>query len=465
MVTVHIDNVLASKIGPEHGLTMEEVARLAYDHAPGVIGARAAGRDRPAFTRLPEQSDAELAALKGSCDAYRAAFPGELRDVVVLGIGGSALGARALKYALLHPYDDMRPGSERAFPRLHVLDNVDPWQIAGLLDVLRPESTAFIAITKSGPTAETNAGLAAARAWLAKADRDWKAQTIIITNEPDPKTGKTNVMWDMAEANGITRFEMPIMLGGRWSVLSAVGLVPAALTGMDIHGLVHGAAAMYERCDNEELVGNPAFLLSAVSYLYWTRFSSYPRNITVMMPYSYALQYVGEWFQQLWAESLGKRFDLDGHEVHLGQTPVRAMGATDQHSQLQLYQEGPHDKLITFLEVEDYGRDVPIEAGHCDVEYLVGASFGALLSAEKRGTEFALTQAGRPSLTIRVPKVTAEAMGELFFLFEMQTAVTAEILNINAYDQPGVEGSKIATRALMGAAGAEYDAARKAMGV
>ncbi len=464
MVTVHIENALAERIGPEYGLSRDEIRGLMGCRPASVITARKRGADRPAFTYSAEQTEAQLDALIAECREFEKQFPKGLRDVVILGIGGSALGARALKAALLHPFHDMLPADLRPKPRLHVLDNVDPAQAAGLLDVLEPATTGLIAISKAGGTAETVAGFAVARKWLVDAGLRWQSQSFIITNEPAPE-GRTTLLWDLAEREGIRRMGMPILLGGRYSVLSPVGLVPAALARLDAKALVAGAACMYGRCESTDPWANPAFLLAAVCHQYLIH-PKHPRNVCVLMPYSSALSYMADWFIQLWAESLGKAKNLKGALVNAGQTPVRAVGATDQHSQLQLFQEGPHDKVILFVEVGKYGRDVEIPpALPGEPEYLAGKTLGKLLSAEKRGTEFALSDAQRPNVTIHVPAISEKSIGELFFLFWMQTAIMAELMGINAFDQPGVEASKNATRALMGAPGGDYDALRSRMGV
>ena len=187
------------------------------------------------------------------------------------------------------------------------------------------------------------------------------------------------------------------------------------------------------------------------------------RNIQVMMPYADGLLHLADWYRQLWAESLGKRRDRRGRRAETGQTPVTSLGATDQHSQVQLYMEGPHDKVVTFLEVAAVGRDVKIPRRHRAWNrsgYLGGRTLGELIAAEKRGTEVALTAAGRPNLTYLLPRISAHVVGQLLYLFEFQTALSGELYGIDAFDQPGVEAGKLAAYALMGRKGYEKDAAR-----
>jgi glucose-6-phosphate isomerase len=238
-------------------------------------------------------------------------------------------------------------------------------------------------------------------------------------------------------------------------VLSAVGMLPAALCGCDIDGLLAGARAMRGRTASGDVRDNPAYLLAALCILADTRFG---KSILVTMPYADALFGLSDWFRQLWAESLGKRLSLDNEVIFSGQTPIKALGAIDQHSQIQLYTEGPNDKLISLIAVESYRADVTIEdvpAGIPDLDYLQTAELGQLLQREQLATAWALTQAQRPNFTIRVPTIDAAIIGELFYLYELQTVMGGALLNVNPFGQPGVEAGKNATYALMGREGYE----------
>lgn len=211
---------------------------------------------------------------------------------------------------------------------------------------------------------------------------------------------------------------------------------------------------MAKKCDTDQLLDNPAFIFAAVHYLYMKR----GKNITVMMPYSNKLRDMADWYRQLWAESLGKRYDNDGNIVEVGQTPVKALGATDQHSQVQLYVEGPNDKVVTFLEVEKFENNTPLKNHFTYIQefnYFEGKTLGQLLNAEKQATELALTNNQRPNLTLKFGSVIPENIGAFFFLLEAATAFAGGLLNIDAFNQPGVEEGKIATYALMGRQGYE----------
>jgi len=241
-----------------------------------------------------------------------------------------------------------------------------------------------------------------------------------------------------------------------------VGLVPAAFLGIDVDALLQGARAMREHCWARPAEANLGVLGAALLHALAT---TRGRSIQVLMPYADALLHLADWYRQLWAESLGKRTDRSGRVVETGQTPLVSLGATDQHSQVQLYMEGPHDKVITFFEVERFRRDVKIPRLHADLAslgYLGGRTLGELIAAERRGTEVALSAAGRPNFTYRLPEISAHVLGQLIYLFEFQTALSGELYGIDAFDQPGVEAGKIATYALMGRPG--YEKAAKDLG-
>jgi glucose-6-phosphate isomerase len=362
--------------------------------------------------------------------------------LIVDGIGGSALGALALQTAF------------RPRRKLVILDNVDPEGVTARLEGLDPERTAVNVITKSGSTAETMANLLVLLAWMEKRlgpghVARWSATT-------DPQKGDLLVL---ARRLGIPTLPVPANVGGRFSVLTPVGLVPAAFLGIDVEALLAGARAMREHCWTAPAEQNVGVLGALLLHAFATRRA---RNIQVLMPYADALVHLADWYKQLWAESLGKRNDRKGRTVHTGQTPVTSLGATDQHSQVQLYMEGPDDKVVTFLELEAFRKDVKIPRLHTDLVslgYLGGRTLGELLLAERRGTEIALTSAGRPNFTYRVPRLSAHVMGQLFYLFEFQTALSGELYGIDAFDQPGVEAGKVAAYALMGRRGYEKEAA------
>ena len=371
----------------------------------------------------------------------------QYEDVVVLGIGGSALGPIALRTAL-RPYAwNSIPTDQRAgYPRLHVLDNVDPETIAALLDRLNLAHTLFVVTSKSGGTAETMSQFLIVRERLTKAAGQWAGQnTVFIT---DPAKG---ALRPLAMQENIDALEIPANVGGRFSVLSAVGLLPAALIGIDVEALLAGAEDMRVRCETDVLPKNPA---GCFAVLQWLADRKLKKNIQVLMPYSDPLRDLAAWFVQLWAESLGK-IHPDGTSV--GPTPLAALGATDQHSQVQLFMEGPKDKTVTFIAVRERSVDLRIPQAYpnvAELSYLGGHSLGELISVEQRATAGALAARGRPNMTIEVDRVDPWHLGGLMMLFEIATAYGGALYGIDAFSQPGVELGKQFAYAQLGRADA-----------
>ena len=371
---------------------------------------------------------------------------------VVLGIGGSALGPIAVFQALCHLHHNDLPRSKRKAPKFYVEDNVDPERMLALLDVVDPEKTIFNVITKSGATSETMAQYLIIMDILKSKLGDKAKDHMIATTS----SAKGNLI-KIAKEEGLKTFYIPDGVGGRFSELCPVGLLPAAVLGIDIKLLLDGAKYMDKICMNRDLYKNPAMMSALLQYLAIGR----GKNVSVMMPYADSLKYIADWYCQLWGESLGKSVDNDGNYVYAGQTPVKSLGVTDQHSQVQLYTEGPFDKVVTFLAVENY-RGVQTISNGCpdiaDVNFLCGHTMNELINAERVATEYALTVKKRLNHTIYLPEVNAFTIGQLLYLFQMETAFIGAMLNIDAYNQPGVENGKNATYALLGRKG--YDEKR-----
>ncbi len=379
--------------------------------------------------------------------------------IVVLGIGGSALGTTALQQALLPPFwNELSDEQRDYFPRLYVLDNIDPTTIGPLFDRLDMRRTLFNVVSKSGSTAETMAQYLIVRDRLRSTfadDPDGERRHLVFTTDPE-----NGVLRRLADTEGIPTLPVPASVGGRFSVLSSVGLLPAALVGIDIEALLAGAAAMDERCRTDVLGDNPAALFAALQYAAHT---DHGAPIHVMMSYGDRLYGFADWFRQLWAESLGKKLNRQGEEVFAGPTPVKALGPTDQHSQVQLYMEGPFDKTITFLALEDAGTDLAVPNVHPDLDtlsYLGGSSLGALLDAERVATTHALAANGRMNMTITLPRPTAHAVGQLLMMLQIATVYAGALYEVDPLDQPGVELGKQLTYGLMGRSG--YDAPQTA---
>ncbi|MCK9556493.1 MAG: glucose-6-phosphate isomerase [Candidatus Cloacimonetes bacterium] len=390
------------------------------------------------FYDLPEQDTGHIKAFVQKLDPV-------FDTMVVLGIGGSALGNKAIYNAL-----KTEAGLTR---KVLVYDNADPVFLHEILQQTTLDKTLFNVITKSGGTAETmSAYMILLDILKRKYPQDFRKRMIITTDK------EKGFLRRIADDEGYSTFTVPGNVGGRFSVLSDVGLLSSAFAGVDIDALLAGAAQMRNICEETEIMHNPALLNGLLHFLYMRE----GKNISVMMPYSNSLYDFADWYRQLWAESLGKRYDRKGREIFVGQTPVKALGTTDQHSQIQLYTEGPNDKVITFLSVEHFAHDYTIPNLHPDLEdisYLGGKKLSELLNAERLATEIALCKAGRPNANLIFPKIDAENIGSAIMMYEIQTVFCGKLLNINPLDQPGVETGKIATFALMGKNG--YDKERE----
>lgn len=387
------------------------------------------------------------AALREQSLSFAAKAKGRYDDVVILGIGGSALGPVALRTALRPSGWNMLPDAARkGMPRLHVLDNVDPETIAALMSRLDLARSLFIVTSKSGGTAETMSQFLIVHEALMRQSLRVGAHMVFVT---DPAKG---ALRPLAVKHGIPALDIPPGVGGRFSVLTPVGTLPAALVGIDVAQLLEGAADMASRCSSPVLGENPAGVYATLQFLADTKLG---KVINVFMPYSDPLRDFAHWFVQLWAESLGKHL-ADGSSV--GQTPVPALGATDQHSQVQLFMEGPRNKVVTFVGVVQRRTDLTIPHGFNEVEelgYLGGHSLGELIDIEQRATAGALAKRGRPNLTIHLERVDEWHVGGLIMLLELATAYAGQMYGVDAFNQPGVELGKQFAYALLGRPGAD----------
>jgi len=360
-------------------------------------------------------------------------------DMVLLGIGGSALGPRALQSALCHPLHNLLDKNVRgAGVRLHVMENVDPVTFASVIGTLNLQKTCFVAVTKSGSTVETMSQFMIARNKLIErlgAD-GYRSRMICVT---DPKKG---TLRKIADEEKLRTLPVPNNVGGRFSVLSPVGLLPASAISIDIRELCAGAASMEKIIRTTKGADNPAILLAG---LFYAMDVLKKRNMLVMMPYADGLLDFSEWFQQLWAESLGKKTTLSGGPAGTGSTALRALGVTDQHSQLQMYVEGPQDKYVVFLEVERFSCEVTIPkdlSQHPDIAYIGGHSLNQLMAYELEGTEQSLLSAQRPSMRVVFPEINAYYIGQFIMLCEFATVIAGGLYDVNPFDQPGVEHGK-----------------------
>ncbi len=402
------------------------------------------------FADLPGDR-AMLREVQSLAKSYRGRFD----HVVVLGIGGSALGFIALKDALLHPLHNQIAAPEGC-TEFYVLDNIDPEPIAALLNWIDPRRTLVNVVTKSGSTAETVGQFLIFYELFARklGSRRKANEHFVITTDPE-----NGPLRKLVQKEGFASLPVPRNVGGRFSVLSPVGLFPAALAGIRVDRLLDGAGQALEAGLDGSPVASPSLVGAALHYLHYEQ----GRRIAVMMPYSNALFRTADWFRQLWAESLGKADGLGGERVNVGPTPLAALGATDQHSQVQLYVEGPDDKIFTFLRVDKPRHDLRYPKSAWDdaaFTYFRGHTMFELLDAEAEATCFALAEVGRPCVTISLPRIDEESLGRLFMHLQLQTAAAGLLFGVNAFDQPGVEAGKRYAFGLMGRPGYEKEAAK-----
>lgn len=327
-------------------------------------------------------------------------------------------------------------------------DNTDPKELADLLDVLDWEQTAVNVISKSGDTVETMSAFVYLRQRLIDELGEEEAKRHIIVTT-DAEKGS---MRQIVDREGYRNLAVPNNVGGRFSVLSTVGLFPLAFAGIEIDQLLAGGLDLDEQLDAEPFMQNGPLIYAALQYLGYTRRQ---QNISVLMPYADGLRGLAQWYRQLWAESLGKKVDLTGKTVNVGQTPVAAVGATDQHSQAQLYIEGPFDKLVTFVTVEESSRSALLETDLSELAYLNGLELNDMLLTEAKSTAVALAHNGRPNGTITIPQLDEFYLGQLLYFFEVACAYMGDLLGINTYDQPGVELGKQLMYAQLGRQGFE----------
>lgn len=432
--TIKIGGISASELKSLQQTLVQAQKEINRKKNAGVLG----------FMELPYQK-VEAKAIKKLADKLK----GKFDNFIVLGIGGSALGNIFLQNSLNHLYYNYLPENERGgFPRIFVLDNVDADMIEGLLDIIDVKKTLFNVITKSGTTSETMAQYFIFRQRLEKRLGKKYANNIIATTDLEK-----GYLRELAKQENYLSLAVPQNVGGRFSVLSAVGLLSAAFGGINVEKLLDGAAYMDDVCTSSTMSKNPAMMYAAIQNIMYRK----GKPISVIMPYAQHLKEFADWYAQLWAESLGKATNLGGELINVGPTPVKTLGATDQHSQVQLYMEGPFDKVVTIISVKNLQNTLTIPK--YDGHFLGGQTINKLLLTEEKATALALAQNNRPNLTITIPEINEFTIGQLIYLMELSTAYMGELLKINAFDQPGVELGKVLTYALMGRKG--YEEKRK----
>jgi glucose-6-phosphate isomerase len=417
---VDIGNALASEVSP--GVSRATLDRLDEDVATAherIERGRANAEHGYAALNLPETADPDV--IQAAVDPLD-----DAEHLLLVGIGGSALGAATLTDAL---DGDLS---------IHVLDNVDPAHTDDLLASIPLSDAVVNVVSRSGTTAETLSNFLVVRAAMEDAGVDWTERTLVTTGDEGP-------LRDLAGTHDLPSLRVPDGVPGRFSVLSTVGLAAAALDGHDVEAILAGARQAADGLTGS-LFECPAYAYGATAYALDARGAT----VNAMMPYAESLETYAEWFAQLWAESLGK----DG----LGQTPVRTLGATDQHSQLQLYRAGPRNTMVTLVRPTER-TDLGIPATDIEgLSYLGDSSLGDLLDAEFEATEASLAAAGRPNVRVELDRVDERGLGELLYGMEAACVLAGELYGIDTFHQPAVEWGKRAARGLLG--GGEFEEAR-----
>ncbi len=428
---IHLDfneSILESR---NNGISEQDLAQLTENFLQIHRGLRAMQEmGQVQFMNLPFLGDS-----LGKVKSAAAELQEEFDTMVVLGIGGSGLGAKAIGEATQPPRP---PGAPAAGKKsLLVLDSLHPESIAALLDSLPLERTVFDVVSKSGNTVETMAQFLIFFEHLRQrlGEEKFRRHLVMTTD------ARKGTLRELCEAEQFRSFEILPGVGGRFSVLSPVGLLPAAFLGVSIEEMAEGAVHMDRRCKIEDLWTNPAAMMAAVTF----GLSQRGKRQLVVFNYDDPLRGCVEWFAQLWAESLGKLKNLKGEEVRAGITPVAASGPRDQHSQVQLYAEGPADKMVMFWSQEKYAQDPVVPEGFPareSLSYLGGKKLSEILSAELQATEQALADAGVPSFKMMLYGRDAYTLGQLFYLLEIVTVYVGGFFNVNPFEQPGVELGK-----------------------
>lgn len=439
-------NCLASSIGATHGLTDQEIDTLVAKfpkHHENIEELRASGES--AFFDLPYQ---DLGQLDGLVKQHK----GKWENLVVIGTAGATIGVSCISSALCPEHWNLLTATARKKgPRLFVLDNADPQSAADLFTVIDPKKTLFYVVSRSGNTAETNGVFM----WLAellkkKCGKTSLPKQVVIAGDPE-RPG----LLDIAKQEKIPTLDLPPNLSGRFSILHACTLFPAALMGIDHKGLLAGAADMDKRCRHDQAMENPAYMHSLIHYLLTRKRR---KTLHATMAFSNRLNGFVDWYSHLLAVSLGKMLNKKGKAVHVGPSPAQACGPAGCYGQMQLYQEGPFDKVTTFITVRDHKAEIEIPDSYGDQEamaYLGGKNASTIIDQAYIGAAHVITAAGRPNMTIDMDDVSPESLGGLCYMMQLSTVMSAELYGIDAFDQPGVDLNKQSIFAQLGRAGFE----------
>ena len=449
------NNFFSFSVGSNHGITGKDwkkffpAAQKAQKHLAAVLENR---QNRVAlnleWANLPQQDKKTISHIQKLGDQIAKKY----ESVIFLGIGGSYLGLKAAQDALCAPYYNEFASLRHGRPRVYFEgNNLDPETLSALLKNLNPRKTFAVVISKSGETTETKAAFALVELWLKKGcGRNYGRQVFCIT---DPKSGTLRKKVEAEQAKDSSSFRnLPLLkgVGGRYSEFN-MGLLHLAIVGVKIEEVLSGASSMARKCSQPRISLNPAYMYGLLSTILYKQKN---KPITILMPFGEGLKSTADWYCQLLAESTGKKYsrrikvNANGLEewlrdenrvVNAGRTPISTRGTNDLHSVQQNNIEGENDKSVTFIRVEKFPHDLKVSGTN---DFLAGKDYSRLLSVAQEATEWALVREERPNCTIILPELTPFYWGALLFFFEMATAFEGELLNINAFDQPGVEGYK-----------------------
>ncbi|PMP82176.1 MAG: glucose-6-phosphate isomerase [Caldisericum exile] len=430
---IDFTNIFSENIG-EHGVNRNEIFKKV--ELIKSVKKRIIDKINDDFypLTLPDEMLKEVYEINNYASYIREKFD----NLVVIGMGGSILGNELLHYSVNGIYSNfVKP------KKVYFIDNIDPETNLTLIQTLDLKKTFFNIITKSGSTSETLLNLLLLVDILKKEGLNPKEHFLFTT---DPEKGLLRKLSNELE---IKTYPIHPKVGGRYSVLSHVGLFSAVFEEINIEKLLLGAKERKEKFLNKEPIENSEMLFALTQYKF---FKEKDVNINVIFSYSDGLEYLGKFYEQLLAESIGKKFSRDGKEIYAGITPVVARGPYHQHSTLQLFMEGPYDKLIIFVVPKKFRKDALIynSLGYLELDFLTGKHYSELLLNEYIATKMALTQNGRPNVSIEIEKIDEENLGRLIYFMELEVLALGELLNINPIDQPSVEIGKRFTHALMG---------------
>jgi glucose-6-phosphate isomerase len=449
------NNMFSSSIGKEHGVTEADLSKMsgiiskAHNHFRSILKSK---RNRInlelEWRSLPWQDRKTISAIQNLGGQIAQKF----ENVILLGIGGSYLGLKAAQDALSPPYYNEFLSLRNRKPRIYFEgNNLDPETLYALLDNLNPKKTFVIVISKSGETIETKAAFAVVESWLKKGVGRYYGRSILAITDSDSGTLRQRVEEEQSK-DRLSFRSLPLLkgVGGRYSEFN-MGLLHLAIIGVKLEEVLSGAQAMAERCSGSRIFKNPAYMYAVLQTILYKKRN---KSIAILMPFAESLKSTADWYCQLLAESTGKKYgrsikiNFDGIEewgmdkkriVNTGRTPVACRGTNDLHSIQQNNIEGQNNKTITFIRVENFSHDIKVSGSG---DFLSGKYYSSLLSLAQEATEWSLVRESRPNCTIIMPKINPYHWAELIFFFEMATAFEGELLNINAFDQPGVEGYK-----------------------